>query len=542
MIPKHQPPSIGAARSAADAGSLWTSQPLLYRADGHRSLTTALLATLAFFLLQLFLVQYHEMWRDELQAWLLARDSHDIPELFRNLKYEGHPGFWYLMLMPLTRVAASPVAMQVLHVTIASASIYVLVRYAPFSGLVTLLFCLSYYLFYEYVQVARNYAIGVLLIFILCALFPRRSKNSTWMALTLFVLCHTSAMGIIIVLAFCSTVVMNRVMEIGFRREILQLSPTQILAAGIVIIGLFSSILQIIPPYEFVGKAQWAAQPHTETAPMIARIIARMLMGGYLPLPMPTQAYWNTLQLLSLPHAVAAVVLMGIPLAAVLLLRQSPFALTFFIVSTTVLLMFFVMRYHGFLRHHGFVFIALIAALWISRYSGNLRPRRRWVGMAGTVGAGYLVIVLLVQAAAGLMAASKDYTDTFSNAGVTADFLKANGLDRGLIAGETDYAASAVSGFLKTPIYYPSSQRYGTFVKWDAKRKKIDQSELLSQLVLIAPSDGSLILLTNAALYGPEQDKVTFINQRKVALTRLFEADGAVVESENFFVYRVNIK
>jgi hypothetical protein len=49
--------------------------------------------TVLFFLLSLNTILHHEMWRDELQAWLIARDSDSIAQLFfQNLRYEGHPG------------------------------------------------------------------------------------------------------------------------------------------------------------------------------------------------------------------------------------------------------------------------------------------------------------------------------------------------------------------------------------------------------------------------------------------------------------------
>src|SRR6185436_19153940 len=75
----------------------------------------------AFGLAGLFLVlaavatSQHEMFRDELQAWLLGRDSVSLAALLRNLKYEGHPGLWHLCLMLVSRVFPSPVAMQVFH-------------------------------------------------------------------------------------------------------------------------------------------------------------------------------------------------------------------------------------------------------------------------------------------------------------------------------------------------------------------------------------------------------------------------------------------
>ena len=52
----------------------------------------------------------HENWRDEAQAWLLARDL-SIPELFEQMSYEGHPCLWHLLLMPLVRLGLPYISM-----------------------------------------------------------------------------------------------------------------------------------------------------------------------------------------------------------------------------------------------------------------------------------------------------------------------------------------------------------------------------------------------------------------------------------------------
>ena len=44
--------------------------------------------------LQFSLIIDHVPWRDELQAWLLVRDSHGLAGLFANPHYEGHPSLW----------------------------------------------------------------------------------------------------------------------------------------------------------------------------------------------------------------------------------------------------------------------------------------------------------------------------------------------------------------------------------------------------------------------------------------------------------------
>src|SRR6516225_3589257 len=138
------------------------------------------------------------MWRDEIQAWLLARNSTSVPNLFANVKYSGHPALWYLLLMPLTRISHSPTAMQALHLLIATSTMYVFTRYSPFTTVQKLLFSFGYFPFYEYSIISRNYGLGVLLIFVFCSLFEKRYTNFLTIGLVLLLLSHTSVFALII--------------------------------------------------------------------------------------------------------------------------------------------------------------------------------------------------------------------------------------------------------------------------------------------------------------------------------------------------------
>ena len=48
-----------------------------------------------------FKYTYHEFWKDEWQAWFVAKDK-SLPEIISFLNYEGHPALWYLFLKPFT--------------------------------------------------------------------------------------------------------------------------------------------------------------------------------------------------------------------------------------------------------------------------------------------------------------------------------------------------------------------------------------------------------------------------------------------------------
>lgn len=61
------------------------------------------LALASYLLLNGVLLWCYDPWRDVAQAWLIARDL-SVPELFAQLRYEGHPCLWYLLLMPFAKL------------------------------------------------------------------------------------------------------------------------------------------------------------------------------------------------------------------------------------------------------------------------------------------------------------------------------------------------------------------------------------------------------------------------------------------------------
>ena len=153
-----------------------------------------------YLLVSLFAIYHHEMWRDEMQAWLLARDSSNLVDLLRHMKYEGHPALWHLILMPVTRLSESPIGMQVTHLVIATTTVFLIVKYSPFTPFQKFFFVFGYYPLYEYNVVCRNYAIGLLLVVVLCILLEQRYKSPVRVAITLFLLSHTSVYALILVI------------------------------------------------------------------------------------------------------------------------------------------------------------------------------------------------------------------------------------------------------------------------------------------------------------------------------------------------------
>ena len=100
----------------------------------------ALMVTAAYFVVALIGMLTHEMWRDEHQAWLVARDANSLAQLLDNMNYEGNPALWHFFLFLITRITHDAMGMQIFHLIIATSFIFIFNRYSPFSNLQKILF------------------------------------------------------------------------------------------------------------------------------------------------------------------------------------------------------------------------------------------------------------------------------------------------------------------------------------------------------------------------------------------------------------------
>ena len=129
----------------------------------------------AYALVTFVLTLRHEPWADELQAWLIARDS-TIPQIFRAMRWEGHFVPWYLMLHVFAANGCPVLCMNLLSWAFMAAAGGFFVFRAPFSLPMKALVLSSAGMLFWYPVVARCYAPIPLLLFLLASCYPARLK------------------------------------------------------------------------------------------------------------------------------------------------------------------------------------------------------------------------------------------------------------------------------------------------------------------------------------------------------------------------------
>ncbi len=465
----------------------------------------------------------HEMWRDELQPWAMAASSNSLGELFFNMRYEGHPPLWYLMLYALSRVTQNFAAMQALHLAIAMAVAYVFLRFAPFTRLQRLLFVFGYFPLYEYAAISRNYSIGILLLFCLCAVMQ---KGGRWKYITcgviLFLLSFTSLYGFIIVVAFFTVFVLKYLADHEMRIHKRQMA----LCAIIVPAGLFVSAYIAIPEGPTRCAGPFVISFNKKQA---QKALANPWMA-FCPIPRQKITFWNTNVVRN--RGLLAILGLSVLCLSFLLLARNRDMLLLFFISIFLMIGFQYSKYLGSMRHFGHYYVMLIVCLWLSMfYSRKRQPAKLFRGFADAgskIAPAFLGVLLTVQVVAGIEASVIEWIFPFSHSKNAAAYLETNGLAGLPMIGDKDSMTSSVAMRMRRNIYYPAEDKMGSFIVFSRDNfRKTDERMVVEKAREMSDAEHSdVVLILNYQL-----------RQYADRAVKLAQFDNSIVRSEDFYLY-----
>lgn len=137
----------------------------------------------------------HELWRDEANVWLIARELSPI-QLFREIRYQGHPCLWYLLIMPFAKLGFPFKTISVLSFLIMAAGAGIFTFKAPFHPLTKLVCLFSPIFSYYYPVVARNYCLIALLLILLAYYYTVRNNKPVLYGLLLGLLVQADTIAL----------------------------------------------------------------------------------------------------------------------------------------------------------------------------------------------------------------------------------------------------------------------------------------------------------------------------------------------------------
>ena len=201
--------------------------------------------------------------------------------------------------------------------------------------------------------------------------------------------------------------------------------------------------------------------------------------------------------------------------------------------STFAITLFFYVKFGGYLRHHGFLFIILIAALWLyhdSKKSSLFQFPRIFKEIALSKVNKFIYLILVVHFISSLIALYKDYYLNFSSAREVAEFLKKSNLTDSEIIGHSSSTMIGISGYLDgKEIFFLEENRYGTYKKWDLeKMNEVNYSLIDLVAERLAKNNNKVLLILNIPIDEYTED---------YSFNKIFESEESIVENEKFYIY-----
>ena len=145
------------------------------------------LILLIYVCLNLILILHHENWRDEAQAWQIAKQL-SLSEMFAQLKYEGHPCLWYLVLMPFAKLSLPFSGIGFISLFFMGIAGWLVLIKAPFSVPVRIFLVFGSSFFYYYPVIARSYCLIPPLLAGIAILYPKKEEKPVWYGILLALL------------------------------------------------------------------------------------------------------------------------------------------------------------------------------------------------------------------------------------------------------------------------------------------------------------------------------------------------------------------
>src|SRR5436190_3883393 len=501
----------------------------------------ALMVTGGFFIIALLGMLSHEMWRDEHQAWLVARDANSLSQLLDNMNYEGNPALWHFFLYWITRVTHDPIYMQAFHLLIATSFIFIFNRYAPLNNLHKILFSFGYFPLYEYAVISRSYALGILLVFGVCALYKNRTTKYVLIGVLLALLANVTIYAVVIACCIAGILVLDY-----FLYQQKNGKATMQLAIGLIIfiLGVAFSLYQIWPDKDNSFPAPYATS--LVDFPRWGEVLSK-LFTTYLYIPQINEHFWNTAIYFKNTLSGGWVLLSVLIFAAgILVFLRKPLMLLLYLGMTIGLFSVFYYTALMHSRYCGYLLIALVVCYWLSEYYPEKKYDSTMASFGKRISKPFFTTILSFSVIGAIVAYSMEIQYKFSPSKEVGNYIKENKLDSLPVVGITDFTISPLATYLDKKLFYPQMNAFGSFTIWSKRR--IDQmnfQESVAALGTFIDKGNPKVLwikdsapqVSDGGTNQQDMEKAILRNDLQVDLLKKW--GSGIVEDERYFIYLV---
>ena len=429
-----------------------------------------------FIIIGLFGAFNHSLWRDEMQGWLVAWQSDNLIDLWKNNAPSGHPILWSLIIYFSKNITGTPISMQLMHWLLGSLAIIIFWRFSPFNLLSKALFTFGYYPFWEYYFVCRHYVIAEIIIFFFCAIYQFKKKSYIPFALCIGLLANTQALSWSLAFAIGVTLLFDWFLNPNQRKNykrnknwIFDFITSITISFALLCFGAFS-LLQVKDSVKLLSS--FIDIRH------FLRVIGQIFGGYVLIVP-------NSSRLIDL--GICALISFVLLYSTIYFIRSYSQALVFFLSGIIFLALFNYFLYFGDgLRYYGYYFLVIISSVWL--YKSNKECDLTYSNQVNFYSKGkvfyfprILTFCLVIHMAVGVHMSFRDFLLPYSSGKETAKYIQTKGWQDFPIFASRDSEVATVAGYLDRDFYYPEIQDFGSYVQW-SNRIDVNRNKILDEV------------------------------------------------------------
>jgi hypothetical protein len=455
------------------------------------------------------------MWRDETEAWIVARDSYGLRGLLRHVRYEGHPPGWYAVLQGITHFTWNVQWEKAPNFLFAVIAVTLVLCATKVRLWIRLGLVFSYFLMFEYAVIDRNYMMGILLV-VAALMRLRRSGEDVWVPLLLGAAMLTSLPSLIV-----SVALFGIHMRLGLE-DAGKITKQRWLGLLFVAVCLVGSVATVRPPND--SGLLLDSIPRKSLAVTLVHPF-HDVAKGYLPLPVFCVGFWERNAIDSLSPALFTGLGVVLAVALVFFFRQ-PRVRWFFVGASLMLLGLMAVSRRTDMRHVGWLFVVFALSLLFEQVPGMAAETKEGKSVWRD---GLLALLLTVQVIGGVWAIAMSARYPFSASQQVAEFLEEKGLATGPMIFAPDFVGLSVLAYLQRPTaYYVESHSEGSIVVW-TRGEHFARHMPSRQELLVVSKDGRMpVLITEVGL----SDAV----QASMGVHPMGYFEGAI-SRDKYFVY-----
>ena len=489
-----------------------------------------------FIIIGLFGAFNHALWRDEMQGWLVAWQSDNLIDLWKNNAPSGHPVLWSLLIYFSKNITGTPISMQLIHWVLGSSAILIFWRFSPFNLTTKALFTFGYFPFWEYYFVSRHYVIAELIIFIFCSIYHLKKKTYIPFSLCIGLLANTQALSWSLAFAIGMTLILDWFLNPNQRKNykrnkiwIFDLISSITISSTLLCFGAFS-LIQVRDSVELVSN--FIDVRH------IFRVIGQ-LFGGYMLIIPDSSRFFDL--------GICALITVILLVSTITFIKSYRPALIYFFSGLIFLFLFNYFLYLGIgSRHYGYYFLLIISSIWLSQSNQDQTLISSGNQNLFTKGNLFyfprlLTFVLTIHMVVGIHMVLNDFLMPYSSGKETAQYIQTKGWQDFPIFATRDVEVASVSGYLDREFYFPELKGYGSYAQW-SKRITIDRTKTLDEVQVYLdrfPKVNKLLLLLSnrSSIKNLEPGESISFNKFSVIADSKFE--NSYKDSERFYLYWV---